>query len=215
MIGLHASWALVFFEAGLILHTVPDKVEPRGSFVSLPRFAAIIEFQSSPYCIASVFTTVNVCKVVHYVVLLTYAKFNNSDLTIRQRRRQRQREKSGSSRATSCWRSRQNWDYEFYEQERWRRPLMSTKVFSKLCLSFVTPFSWLMLPVWLKLKNSCYSTIYTSLKIRINPTRTTSALTSTRWQMMNVKLSLDFTRMTSTTWQMYWLYQIESFATMV
>ena len=83
------------------------------------------------------------------------------DLTIRQRRRQRQREKSRSSRATSCWRSCQNWGCEFYERERWRRPLMSTKVFSKLCLSFVTPFSWLMLPVWLSLKNLCYSTIYT------------------------------------------------------
>ena len=40
------------------------------------------------------------------VLKATY--MDNRDLTIRQRRRQRQPEKSGSSGATSCWRSRQN-----------------------------------------------------------------------------------------------------------
>ena len=142
---------------------------------------------------------------------------NIRGLTIRQRRRQRQREDSESNRASYVM-------LAFPPKLRLRilraRTLttaidVNESFFSKLCLSFVTPFSWLMLPVWLTLKNSCYSTIYTSLKIRIYPTQATSASTSTRWQIMNVKLSLDFTRMTSTTWLMYSLYRIESFATMV
>ena len=68
--------------------------------------------------------------------------------------------------------------------------LSQRKFFRKPCQSSMTLFSWFMLPVWLTLKNSCYSTIYTSLKIRIYRTLTTSASISTRWPMMNVKLCL-------------------------
>ena len=50
--------------AVLILHTIRDKVESRSySFVILPRFATIIEFQSSTYIMVSVYTAVNVRKV--------------------------------------------------------------------------------------------------------------------------------------------------------
>jgi len=63
-IGLPERWAPDFFEAGLILYAIPDKVEPRYcSFVILPRFATIIELQSSTYIIVSVYTTVKVSKV--------------------------------------------------------------------------------------------------------------------------------------------------------
>ena len=63
-IGLPERWAPDFFEAGLILHAIPGKVEPRYcSFVILSRFATIIELQSSTYIIVSVYTIVKVTKV--------------------------------------------------------------------------------------------------------------------------------------------------------
>ena len=63
-VGLPGRWELVFLETGLILHTIRDKVESRYcSFVISPRFATIIEFQSSTYIMVPVYTAVNIRKV--------------------------------------------------------------------------------------------------------------------------------------------------------
>lgn len=142
----------------------------------------------------------------------------NWGLTIWER--QRQREKSWSKWAVPVYVPAKIWDYDsILARTRTMNENVVPHVKSPKRLLITMPKfrDTIFLAHASRLINAEEFVLLYNLnpKVRICLTPTISNSMSTRWRMMNVNQNVDFTKTTSTTWQVSWLYQIESFATMM